>query len=169
MEINQRSKRKSISKLEYYQLLSYQKVYRFLIDQLELIELDSLDLTQEIDNKDSYERYLLGGITSDVLHTGSQKALDDGLKLLGISIEDEKVEKKNMKESGKVLKKKSRSKSKKKGIVDYEDKFEESDEMKKYLEDNEIDERVVFMFVENNEKPIDLYSNQNYLDEKAAG
>jgi hypothetical protein len=146
MEINQRSKRKSISRLEYYQLLSYQKVYRFLVDQLEILELESLDLTQEIDSKDSYERYLLGGITSDILLNGNQKALDDGLKLLGIVVEDEKVEKsekKNMKDIGKTNKKKSGSKNKKKGLVDYEDNFEESPEMKRYLEEHEIDERVV--------------------------
>ncbi len=135
-----KSNRKSITKEEYYKLKAYQSIHNQIIILLENLELDALEITQEIDPKDSFDRYLLGGLTSDLLNNSNPKAVDDVLKLLGLVVENDKVEKKSMKDVGKVSRKKYKSGSwkGKKGVGDFNVEFDESDEMKKYLEDHTI-------------------------------
>ena len=127
-----KSNRKSVSKEEYYKLLAYQSIHNQIMILLENLELDALEITQEIDPKDSFDRYLLGGLTSDLLNNSNPKAVDDVLRLLGLTVEDDKAEKKSMKDIGKVEKKKFKSGiwKGKKGV---EVEFDESPEMKRYL------------------------------------
>lgn len=151
-----KSNRKSITKEEYYKLLAYQNIHNQIMILLENLELDCLEITQEIDPKDSFDRYLLGGLTSDLLNNSNPKAVDDVLRLLGLTVEDNKSEIKNKKNVGKVEKKKFKSGSwKGKKSVNVE--FDESDEMKKYLMEHSIilNENIpnnVLLFVKQNEK-----------------
>ena len=168
-----KSNRKTITKEEYFQLSAYQNIYNQIMILLENLELDALEITQEIDPKDSFDRYLLGGLTSDLLNSNDKGAINDVLKLLGITIEHPKPE--NKKDVGKVGKKKYKSgswKGKKSVNVD----FDESDEMKKYLAEHS--NKLLFTgdiisFNESNGDDCninsDLFDNVNVDESGAAG
>ncbi len=103
-----KSYKKIITKEEYYKLLSYQKTHELLMGFLEVIETESLKITQEIDENNIDNKLLYGGYTADALNIGSKEALDDMLKLLEIEVEKNKVTE-SKKEIGKVSKKKFKS------------------------------------------------------------
>jgi len=77
-----------ISKEDYYKLRSFQNVHSHLMGVLEILELDALTITNELDIDG---RLLMGSYTADMLNVGSKEALDDVLRILGIEVEKDKV------------------------------------------------------------------------------
>jgi len=95
-----------ISREDYFKLKSYQDVYQLFINYLEVLEMNALKITNELDKNGDF---ILGNYTADLLNCQTEEGLLQCLSLMNIEVEKENKIIENKKVVGKVNGKKFKS------------------------------------------------------------